>query len=198
MSVLNHSNSSRSTVGGEQHTQRVDARMIHRLRAALELLVHPLDRVRRAKCVPALTRHLVVRQQLLQVARLELVEHHLPRRAVVLVALHLEHPASISRRPFEELPARRSDGLDPPVRLEGSRDVDARANVCSPGVMFCQALAGRLPSMGERVADNYPKVMTEPTPVLGAVRSDRSPSSSPWSRASSDAFLETATPTAQS
>jgi len=59
-----------------------------------------------------------------------------------------------------------------PEQLKGSREVDARADVYSMGVMLYQMLSARLPFTGESMADIFLKVMTESPPPLAALRPD--------------------------
>ncbi|MFO0610824.1 MAG: serine/threonine-protein kinase [Polyangiales bacterium] len=59
-----------------------------------------------------------------------------------------------------------------PEQLKGSREVDARADVYSMGVMLFQMLSARLPFTGESMADIFLKVMTESPPPLASLRPD--------------------------
>ncbi len=59
-----------------------------------------------------------------------------------------------------------------PEQLKGSREVDARADVYSMGVMLYQMLSARLPFTGESMADIFLKVMTESPTPLAALRPD--------------------------
>ena len=62
-----------------------------------------------------------------------------------------------------------------PEQLRSSKDVDARSDVWSLGVCLFELTTGRMPFAAQNLHEHYTKLMVEPPPLPGQVRTDLPP-----------------------